>query len=219
MRFAGRTFPTVGAVVAALAVLSACSGSGEEDAKDRNDAPVGWSTCNALFGADRIDALHDEMGEGTLAVLNQTFPVAEVTSLSARVAQSWEPGEAEHVAYTADHPCDLGLDGTGKRFESYVSWSRFSLKDMQSREGWEPAGDGLYVLREDSGLHLTAVFPCKIEGSHKDQEVGLPLEVETEVRNLPDFDTKLLSEMTAQLARSLAKRLPCTNDPEIPSVL
>jgi hypothetical protein len=219
VRFAERTFRTIGAVIAALAVLSACSGSEEGGAKDRNDAPIGWSTCNALFGADRIDALQDEMGKGTLSVLNQTFPVDKLVSGSASVVQSWEPGEVGHVAYTASHPCALGLDGTGKRFESYVRWSRFSLKDVTSREGWESASDGLHVLRENSGLHLTALFPCKIKGSHQDQEAGLPLEVETEVRNLPDFDTKLLSEMTAQFARKLAKKLPCTNAPDIPSAL
>ncbi|MFF0592832.1 hypothetical protein [Streptomyces antibioticus] len=52
-----------------------------------------------------------------------------------------------------------------------------------------------------------------------DQEAGLPLEIETEVRNVPGFDTDLLSQVTAGLARNLAKRLPCTNSPEIPSVL
>ncbi|MFF3498945.1 hypothetical protein [Streptomyces sp. NPDC003247] len=223
MRFAGRTFPAIGAVIAALAVLAACSGSEEGDTKDRNDAPIGWSTCNALFGEDRIDALQDEMGKGTLAVLNQTFPVDTFVSGSASVVQSWEPGDTGHVAYTASHPCDLGLDGTGKRFNSYVRWSVDTPKGIEngvaSKNGWQSAGGDVYVVREDSGLRLTALFPCKIKGSHQEQQAELPLEVETEVRNVPGFDAELLSEMTAQLARNLAKKLPCTNDPEIPSAL
>ncbi|WP_329413147.1 hypothetical protein OG802_22755 [Streptomyces sp. NBC_00704] len=61
-----KKLPPVCVVAAVLAVLSACSGSRDGDgSKARNDAPVGWSACNALFGADRIDALQDEMGEGT----------------------------------------------------------------------------------------------------------------------------------------------------------
>ncbi len=221
MRCTGRTLSGFGAVVVALAVLSACSGSGseDEDGKDRSDAPIGWSTCNALFGAARIDALQGEMGEGTLAVLNQTFPVDELTSGWTSEVKSWEPGKIGHAAYSRSTPCDLGIDGTGKRFQSHVSWSRYSFEDIKSQEGWKPEGSALYVLREDAGLHLTAVFRCKIEGSRQEQELGLPLKVETRVTNIPDFDTKLLGELTAGLARNLAKRLPCTNGPEIPSAL
>jgi hypothetical protein len=216
VRFARRTFQAVGAVAATGAMLSACSGSGAGDGKDRNDAPVGWSTCNALFGSDNIDALQDEMGEGTLQTLNSSSPVDELMSSLTRLARSWEPSKTAHIV---NHPCDLGVEGTGERFNSYVSWSLLRPKTIESEDGWESAGNGLYVLREENGLHLTAVFPCKIEGSRKDQESELPLEVETEVRNVPGFDTKLLSRMTAQLARKVADRLPCTNDPDIPHEL
>ncbi|MFG3230655.1 hypothetical protein ACGFZG_02860 [Streptomyces antibioticus] len=206
-------------MVVSLAVLSACSGSEDEDGKDRSGAPIGWSTCDALFGAARIDALQDEMGQGTLAVLNQTFPVGELTSGWVSDVKSWEPGQIGHVAYSRSTPCDLGIDGTGKRFQAHVSWSRYSFEDIKSQQGWKPEGSALYVLREDAGLHLTAVVRCKIEGSRQEQEPGLPLKVETRVSGIPDFDTELLGELTAGLARNLAKRLPCTNGPEIPSAL
>ncbi|WP_425245273.1 hypothetical protein [Streptomyces sp. NEAU-NA10] len=221
MKFS-RTFSPLGTVVAAVVVLSACSGSGEGASKDRNDAPIGWSTCNALFGADRIDVLQDEMGEGTLETLNSSRPVDELMSERASVAKSWKPGSERHYSNSA-HPCDVGVEGTSARFNSYVRWSVDTPKGIKdgvaSVPGWKAAGGDVYVVHEDSGLHLTALFPCKIKGSHPDQEAELPLEVETEVNNLPDFDTKLLSEMTAQLARNLAKKLPCTNNPEIPSAL
>lgn len=222
MRFTRTTFPTVGAVIIAMAVLSACSGSGEGDSKDRNADPVGWKTCNALFGSDRIDALQDEMGKGTLETLNSSRTLDELTSGRASVARSWEPGSEAHYSKTA-HPCDLGIDGTGARFNSYVRWSVDTPKSIKdggaSMNGWQSAGGDVYVVREEAGLHLTALFPCKVKGSHKDQEAGLPLEVETEVRNVPDFDTTLLSEMTSQLARKLVEGLPCTNKPNIPKGL
>jgi hypothetical protein len=220
VRFKGRAFLALGVTVAASAVLSACSG-GEGDKQDRSDAPKGWSVCHELFGSSRIDALQNEMGSGTLTVLNELTPVNELLSDRTNVAKSWEPGSEVHYSNTS-HPCDLGIDGSGKRFNSYVSWSVNSLEDIKSGEageGWQSLGSDIYVNREDGGLHLTAVIPCKITGSHEDQEAELPLEVETEVRNVPDFDAKLLSEMTAQLSRRLADGLPCTNNPDVPSAL
>jgi hypothetical protein len=218
VRFSGRAFPALGVVVAATAVLSACSGD-EGDGRDRSDAPKAWSVCNELFGSSRIDALQAEMGDGTLGPLNSTVTVDELMSDRASVARSWEPGSEAHYSNTS-HPCDLGVDGTGKRFNSYVSWSVDSPQDIKSGDDsggeWQSLGNDIYVKREDADLHLTAVIPCKIKGSHTDQEAELPLEVETEVKNVPDFDTKLLSEMTAQLASKLVDGLPCTNDPEVP---
>ncbi|MFJ4624346.1 hypothetical protein [Streptomyces sp. NPDC088812] len=208
-------------VVAAVVVLSACSGSGEGKSKDRGDAPQGWSVCNELFGSSRIDALQAELGDGTLEPLNST-PVSELMSGRAGVAKSWKPGSEVHYANTA-HPCDLGIDGTSARFNSYVRWSVDTPEDIEngvaSRDGWQSTGGDVHVVREDAGLHLTAVFPCKIKGSHQDQEAELPLEVETEVRNVPGFDADLLSEMTARLASVLAKGLPCANSPRIPEAL
>ncbi|MEV5488016.1 hypothetical protein AB0L47_08405 [Streptomyces bobili] len=216
MSFPGRTFPALATVIAVVALLSACSGSGGDGGRDRSDAPIGWKTCNALFGADSIDALQDQMGEGTLEVLNYTQSLDELTSGWADLARSWEPGKNAHFATL---PCDLGIDGTGKRFGLYVSWSLFSLQYTESKDGWKSAGKDLYVRTEENGLHLTAVFPCKIKGSRDEQEAELPLEIETRVRNVPGFDTEVLSEMTAQLARNLADELPCANDPVIPNQL
>lgn len=162
------------------------------------------------------------MGSGTLTVLNELTPVDELLSNRASIAKSWEPGSEAHYS-NASQPCDLGIDGTGKRFNSYVSWSVDSPKDIKS--GMDSGGDwislrnGIHVKREDGGLHLTAVVPCRIKGSQRSQEAELPLEVETEVKNVPDFDSKLLREMTAELARKLADGLPCTNNPDIPSAI
>lgn len=213
--------PSVCAVAAVLTLLSACSAMGDGDGKDRNDAPIGWSTCNALFGADRIDALQDAMGEGTLETLNSSVPVDELMSGRAALTRRWEPGK-ELSLRTTDHPCDLGVDNTNKRFNSYVTWALETptkIKAGKSGSGWEPVGSGIYVKREDAGLHVVAVFPCKIKDSDEDQEAGLPFEVETEVKNVPDFDTKLLGEMTAQFVRALAEGLPCTNDLHLPDTL
>lgn len=197
-------------------MLSACSGD-EEASRDRSDAPKGWSVCNDLFGSSRIDALQDELGSGTLTVLNELTPLDELMSNRASIAKSWEPGSEVHYSNTSQ-PCDLGIDGTGKRFNSYVSWSVDSARDISSGDDsggdWHSLGN---VKREDGGLHLTAVIPCKVKGSQEAQESELPLEVETEVKNVPDFDTKLLSEMTAKLAGKLADGLPCANNPAIPS--
>ncbi|MFI9170744.1 hypothetical protein [Streptomyces lincolnensis] len=219
MRFQVRALPALCVVAAATITLSACSG-GEGKSQDRSDSPKGWDVCNELFGSSRVNALQDEMGSGTLAVLNQLTPVNELLSDRASVAKSWKPGSEVHYSNTS-HPCDLGIDGSNKRFNSYVSWSVDSSQSIDSGdagEGWQSLGKGIYVKREDNNLHLTAVIPCKIKGSHKEQEPELPLKVETEVRNVPDFDTKLLSEMTAQLANKLAEGLPCTNAPDVPSV-
>ncbi|MCG0065330.1 hypothetical protein L0F81_18865 [Streptomyces tricolor] len=222
VRFGRSVYQALGLVVAAGVALSACAGGEDEgESRDRNDAPQGWSVCNELFGAGRIDRLQDEMGGGTLAVLNAGTPVGELMSGRASVARSWKPGSEAHYANTS-RPCDLGIDGTSKRFHAYVSWSVDSPEDIRAGdagEGWQSLGKDVYVRREDGGLHLTAAIPCKIEGSHKAQEAELPLEVETEVRNVPEFDTELLSEMTAQLARKLAHGLPCRNDPAVPSEL
>ncbi|MFH8285845.1 hypothetical protein [Streptomyces antibioticus] len=219
---AGNTLGRFGVAVAAVVVLSACSDSAKEDGRDRSDALIGWSTCNTLFGADRIDKLKDEMGKGTLDTLNSDYPLEELLSKRLSIARAWEPGSEVHYANTA-HPCDLGIDGTSARFNSFVRWSVDTPKNIDdgvaSLDSWKPVGGGVYVSRKDSGLRLLALFPCKVEGTHADQEAGLPLEIETEVRNVPDFDTDLLSQMTAGLARSLAERLPCTNGPKIPSVL
>ncbi|MFF8484241.1 hypothetical protein ACGFZG_02825 [Streptomyces antibioticus] len=216
------TLERFGVAVATVVVLSACSDSAKEDGRDRSDAPIGWSTCNRLFGADRIDKLQDEMGKGTLETLNSDYPLEELLSRRVSIARAWEPGSEVHYSNTA-HPCDLGIDGTSARFNSFVRWSVDTPKNIDdgvaSMDDWKPVGGDVYVLRRDSRLRLLALLPCKVEGTHVDQEAGLPLEIETEVRNVPGFDTDLLSQMTAGLARSLAKRLPCTNSPEIPSVL
>jgi hypothetical protein len=220
VRFQRRSFPVLAVIFASVTALSACSGS-DGVSQDRNDSPKGWDVCNELFGSSRVDALQDEMGSGTLVVLNQLTPVNELLSDRASIAKSWEPGSEVHYSNTS-HPCDLGIDGSNKRFNSYVSWSVDSLKNITSGEageGWQSLGKDIYVKREDGNLHLTTVIPCKIKGSHQEQETELPLEVETEVRNVPEFDTKLLGEMTAQLASKLAKSLPCTNAPDIPSAL
>ncbi len=216
MRSIGKKLSSVGAVAVALVVLTACSGSGEEDGKDRNDDPVGWSTCNTLFGAERVDALQEAMGQGTLRTLNASESLDELTSSWVRLAESWEPGRDLHFA---SNPCTLGTDGTGNRFRSDVSWSFGSLADIKAQGIWETAGKDVYVLRRDSGLHITAVFPCKIKGSHQAQEAQFPLEVETAVANVPGFDTGFLGELTVRLARTVAKKLPCTNDPKIPDAL
>ncbi|MDX3307971.1 hypothetical protein ACWGH3_03760 [Streptomyces sp. NPDC054884] len=220
MKSVRKMLPSVCMVAAVLVLLSACSGSEDGDGKDRNDAPIGWSTCNALFGADRIDALQDAMGEGTLETLNSPVPVDELMSARAAVTRRWEPGK-ELSLRTRDHPCELGVDNTNKRFASYAAWALDSparITAGKAGSGWESAGS-VYVKREDAGLHVFAVFPCKIKGSHKDQEAGLPFEVETQVRNVPNFDTKLLDEMTTQFVRTLAEGLPCTNDLHIPATL
>ncbi len=216
MRSTGKKFPSVGAVVVALVVLTACSGSGQGDGKDRGVAPIGWRTCNTLFGAERIDALQEAMGQGILRTLNVSKSLDELTSSWVRLAESWEPGRDRHFA---SGPCTLGTDGTGKQFRSDVSWSYGSLAALKAQGIWETAGKDVYVRRRDSGLHITAVFPCKIEGSHQAQEAQLPLEVETQVTNIPGFDTGLLGELTVRLARTVAKKLPCTNDPKIPDTL
>ncbi|MFE9676183.1 hypothetical protein ACFYO5_18930 [Streptomyces sp. NPDC006259] len=215
MSFPGRTFPALGAVVAMVALGSACSGSGGDEGRDRSDDSIGWKTCNALFGTDRIDALQKEFGAGTLETFNYK-PLDELTSNWVDLARSWKPGENAHFA---SFPCQLGIDGTGKRFSSVVSWSLFALEYTKFKDGWKSMGNNQYVRREENGLHLTAVFPCKIKGSHEDQEAELSLEIETRIRNVPGFDTELLSQMTAQLARTLTDELPCANDPKIPHKL
>ncbi|MDX3803681.1 hypothetical protein [Streptomyces sp. AK04-3B] len=217
-----KMLPSLCALAAVLAMLSACSGSkGGDGSKDRNDAPIGWSTCNALFGADRIDALQDAMGEGTLETLNSSIPVDELMSGRADLTRRWEPGK-ELSLRTRDHPCELGVDNTNRRFNSYVTWALETpekIKAGKSGSGWDPVGSDVYVKREDAGLHFAAVFPCKIKDSHESQEADLPFEVETEVKNVPDFDTELLGEMTAQFVRALAEGLPCTNDLHVPAAL
>lgn len=218
MRIGSKALLVPGIAVAVAAVLSGCSG-GDGGSRDRSDAPKGWSVCNELFGSSRIDTLQDEVGDGTLTVLNGYDTADKLMSERASVARSWEPGSEVHYSNTS-HPCDLGIDGTAKKFSSYVRWSVDTPKDIKAGDagdGWQSVGEDIYVRREDGGLHLTAVIPCKIKGAHEEQEAELPLEVETEVRNVPDFDSKLLGDMTAQLARKLADGLPCMNKPTVPS--
>lgn len=139
----------------------------------------------------------------------------------AALTRRWEPGR-ELSLRTTDHPCDLGVDNTGKRFNSYATWASDMPANIKARKaglGWKPAGSDAFVKREDAGLRVIAVFPCKIKNSHEDQEADLPFEVETEVKNVPDFDTKLLDELTVQFVRALAEGLPCTNDLHVPDAL
>lgn len=218
MRIGSRVLLVPGIAVCVAAVLSGCSGD-DGGGRDRSDAPKGWSVCNELFGSSRIDTLQEEMGSGILTVLNGYNPADEVMPERARVARSWEPGSEAHYSNTS-HPCDLGIDGTGKRFNSYVRWSVDAPKDIRAGgagDGWQSVGGDIYVRRDDGGLHLTAVIPCKIKGAHEEQKAELPLEVETEVRNVPDFDSRLLSDMTAQFAQKLTDGIPCMNKPTVPS--
>ncbi|MFD0393687.1 hypothetical protein ACFQ3Z_19810 [Streptomyces nogalater] len=137
MTFRRRLHPALGVVVAAVVVLSACAGG---DGRDRDDDPLGWSVCNQLFGADRIDRLQDEMGTGTLSVLNVSRPVGELMSDRASVARRWEPGSEVHFSNVSE-PCSLGVDGKRARFESYVSWSLDSVEDIRAGVaggGWGP---------------------------------------------------------------------------------
>lgn len=220
MKIGHRRLLPLGVTVAATVFMSACSGDTGD--RDRGNTPESWRTCNQLFGASRVDALQDEMGSGELVVRSSLTTVDQVASFLRGIAGRWEPGSGVHYAMTG-HPCDLGIDGTSRRFESYVRWSVDTPKGIRdgtaTQDGWKSAGNDLYVLSRDGGLSLTVLFPCKIKASHEDQEAELPLEVETRVRNVLDFDPKLLREMTAQLARTLAKGLTCTNNPSLPAAL
>lgn len=217
MRFLGRMIPVLGVVVFMSAMLSSCSG----DSSNRSKSPKGWSVCNELFGSSSVDALQGEMGSGVLRVENSLTSVDEIMSSLVGMSRRWEPGSELHYA-VSEHPCDLGVEGRSDEFLSYVSWSTYSQQRIKAGEagiGWQSVGKSILVKREDEGLHLVAVIPCKVEGSHRDQEAQLPLEIETQVRNVSDFDVKVLREMTAHFTRKLVDGLKCKNSPEVPSAI
>ncbi|WP_405894323.1 hypothetical protein OG272_20380 [Streptomyces sp. NBC_00104] len=217
MRFLGKVFPVLGVVVFMSSTLSSCS----DESSNRSNSPKGWSVCNELFGSSSVDALQGEMGSGVLRVENSLTPVDEIMLSLSGMARRWEPGSELHYAIS-EHPCDLGVEGRSDEFLSYVSWSAYSQQRIKAGEaggGWQPVGKSIFVKREEGGLHLVAVISCKVEGTHEDQESQLPLEIETQVRNVPDFDVEVLRKMTAHFTRELVDGLKCKNSPEVPGAI
>ncbi|MFJ5221304.1 hypothetical protein [Streptomyces sp. NPDC088400] len=183
----------------------------------RDDSPIGWKACNELFGSKNVDVLQEQMGGGQLRIENQSYPVRDLTAGLIALARGWEPGSGAHLS-AAFNPCQIAISKNGERLTSDVRWFQFSMSEIQSgdvSEEWRNVG-GDVLASEDSGRGIEFIFPCKISGTHKGQEEGLPLKVLLWGVGMPNFNTDLRGNMASAMARKLSSELGCVNKPAIP---
>ncbi|MER5894395.1 hypothetical protein [Streptomyces sp. NPDC001876] len=147
--------------------------------------------------------------------------VDEVTKWMASLARSWEPGSTAHWS-NREKPCEISLSDTRQQLSSEAGWSNSSLEDLKSGRqprGWRSVGGDVFAYEEANRRTLIAVFPCKVPGTDKQQEAGLPMEVRVSDRAMPGFKDHLRGRLASALARTMSGALKCVNDPVIPSEL
>lgn len=114
-----------------------------------------------------------------------------------------------------ESPCRISISDYGKRFTSDVRWASFPVVDGNESYEWRgAAGEVIATVRD--GRRLELVFPCKVSGSHKQQEKDLPLGVSVWGKGMPKFDATLRQKMASAFARKLSTELGCVNKPDIP---
>ncbi|MFE9723950.1 hypothetical protein ACFYQ5_10230 [Streptomyces sp. NPDC005794] len=203
--------------VAMSLVVTGCS----SEEPRRGEAPKGWAACDDFFGAENVDALDKQMGEGVLRVEGQLASVDEVAKWMASLALHWEPGSTAHWVNRVT-PCEIGLSDTRQQLSSAVSWSNSSLEDLKSGKqprGWRSVGGDVFAYEEANRRTLIAAFPCKVPDAGEQQEAGLPMEVRVSGRAIPGFKDHLRGKLASALARTMSGALKCVNEPVIPSRL
>lgn len=200
-----------GCGMAAVMVLLMTGCSSEPPKREKD--PVGWATCNELFGAENIDALEGQLGEGQLRIEDESYPVEDLTDTLISKARRWEPGSFAYVG--GNSPCRISITGKGKRFTSEVRWTGFPSGDQYDSYKWRGAeGDAIVTVRDHRSLDV--VFSCKVPGADKRQEKDLPLGVTIWGKGMPKFDSSLRQKMASVFARNLSRELGCLNKPDIP---
>ncbi|HWU10824.1 MAG TPA: hypothetical protein VN520_31480 [Streptomyces sp.] len=209
----------VGSVLFLAMSLVATGCSGEEPR--RGESPEIWAACDDFFGAENVNALDRQMGEGVLRIDSRLASVDEVAKWMASLALDWEPGSTAHWVNRAT-PCEIGLSDTRQQLSSAVSWSNSSIEDLESGKqprSWRSVGGNVFAYEEANRGTLVAAFPCKVPGTDKQQEAGLPMEVRISGRGIPGFKDHLRGKLASALARTMSSALKCVNAPVIPSEL
>ncbi|MFF4232014.1 hypothetical protein [Streptomyces sp. NPDC001820] len=206
-----------GMIVTASLLTVGCS----SEEPRRSDSPKGWAACNEFFGCKNIDTLDKQMDEGELRIENQLASVEQLASSMASQARSWEPGSEAHWSVSYE-PCRIAIPEKGQRFSSDVRWSKYSVADLESGKApgaWSRASGDVFTSEALDRDTLQAAFPCKVSGTHKQQEDGLPLQVRVRGKAMSGFDEDFRGKLTSALARKMSGELGCVNEPQIPGEL
>ncbi|MFI0981506.1 hypothetical protein ACH4SP_31420 [Streptomyces sp. NPDC021093] len=155
------------------------------------------------------------MGIKDVEYANTGIPLKRLLADLPTEGRAWRPGDDYYARESA--PCVFGPAESRNSLALEVGWFGAPLRVLQ--KDWHRAGGDVlsgWWLHEDDSRYA---FPCKVSGSHIDQEEQIPLSVRLNAKNLDGFTPELRSRVAAALARTMAAQLHCVNKPKIPARL
>jgi hypothetical protein len=199
--------------LAALALIATgCS----TDKSLQSRLPIGQEICASFLGAENVNAVRRTMGGGEIRYADTNMPMGKLTNSLTSMARNWRPGDDYYSSGSI--PCVFGPAATNETLTVRVGWSSGSLPTVRAL-GWKNAGGDVvsgWWLDEYDSRYL---FPCKVRGSHIQQQEETPLSVRLKAKNLDHFDAALRSKVASALARTMSAQLHCANKPHIPDRL
>ncbi|MFE1550440.1 hypothetical protein [Streptomyces sp. NPDC058718] len=210
----------VGALAAVL-VLSGCSGDGDGGREERTAAvpPAALKNCGKVFGERNVEALRADLGEGFQP---HDRSLTEMKERMLTEAQVWDP-DTDKLARTTFRPCQIEgrVDGQEAWVNATVGWSRYDVSfvtDGKHSRDFREVAKGVHLDRREEFDGRTLIMPCTVPGTRAGQGEELPLQV-----SVADTDRTARSVSTDQLLKALAEStrelLGCAEKVTVPEKL
>ncbi|GAA3490297.1 hypothetical protein GCM10018987_43800 [Streptomyces cremeus] len=165
--------------------------------------------------ADNVESVAQSMGQKEITYENTGVTLGRLTADLPTAARSWRPGDDYYARELA--PCVFGPAKSGRNLTMKVGWFGTPFQVLEKK--WHRAGGNVL---SDWWIHdgdSRYAFPCKIRGSHPQQQEQIPLSVRLNAKNLDSFSPELRGRVAATVARTMASQLQCANKPHIPARL
>ncbi|MGW0119576.1 hypothetical protein [Streptomyces sp. NPDC003327] len=194
-----------GGGLAAVLLLTGCSGDGDGDGGPGKDAeavsPAALKNCGQVFGAAHVEALRVDLGDGFQP---HDRSLTEMKERMLAEAQAWNP-DTDRLSRTTFRPCQIKgrVDGKEAWVNATVGWSTYGVDFV--REGkyardFREVAKGVYLDRREGVDGHPLITPCTVPGTRSGQGEALPLQV-----SVADKDRRSRSVSTDQLLKSLAE--------------
>jgi hypothetical protein len=200
---------------AMLAVLLTTGCTTQDKPLTQAGSPLGWQTCTTLLGHENMNALRGTMGKGGVEYKDTGVHLDSLTNHLTAMGREWRPG---NDYYSTDSiACTIGPADSRQRFTARVGWYGGSMEVITDGP-WRPSG-GQVLAYWDDPWDVRYAFPCKVSGSHSQQEREVPFSVRLVQQGLDNLGEPLRERLAASLARTMSTRLQCANKPAIPARL